>query len=373
NFHNAELIDIAPYLKAGTNQIRVTALNTGDAPGPAGLLGALKISFADGTQKTLETGTSWEAAQTADGPYSPAKELGSSGMGPWGFSEAEQIYPSYPTTARVLSSLKVVPDFSSSEPMRYIHRRINDGDMYFVANATERDINTTATFRVAGRQPQWWNPITGETRDLNNYKAAQGVTTIPLSLAPSESGFVIFRKPARKPVPTQKNFPIYRPLTTLSNPWQVAFDPKWGAPAKLTFNALEDWTKRPEPDLKHYSGKAVYTTTFDLPSGTRPATTKYRLSLGLVKNMASVKLNGRDLGVVWCDPWSAAIPTALLKPKGNQLEVTVANLWINRLIGDSGKPEAQRLTQTTYNPYNPNSPLQPSGLLGPVTLQTSPN
>ncbi len=371
NFHNADLLDIAPFLKPGTNDIRVTALNTGGAPGPAGLIGSIQISFADGTQKTLDSGASWEAAQTESGPWSPALELGPVGMGPWGLTQPEQIYPSYPATASMLASMKVAPDFSSGEPMRFIHRRLPDGELYFIGNATESPIDTTATFRVAGRQPQWWNPITGETRALTNYKAANGLTTIPVSLAPSESGFVIFRGSAGKPTPTQPNFPTYRTLTTLSNPWQVAFDPKWGAPASLTFTTLDDWTTRSEPDLKHYSGKATYTTTFDLPNGTRPASTKYRLSLGVVKNLATVKVNGHDLGIVWCDPWVVTVPTTYLKPTGNQLEVTVANLWINRLIGDSGKPQEQRLTQTTYNPYNPNSPLQPSGLLGPVTVQTS--
>jgi len=89
-----------------------------------------------------------------------------------------------------------------------------------------------------------------------------------------------------------------------------------------------------------------------------------------VKNLASVKLNGRDLGIVWCAPWRVVVPAGMLKARGNKLEIIVANLWSNRLIGDSGKPENQRLSHTTYSQYNDKSPLQPSGLLGPVVLES---
>ena len=93
----------------------------------------------------------------------------------------------------------------------------------------------------------------------------------------------------------------------------------------------------------------------------------YRLK-HTVKSHQAIKLNGRDLGIVWCAPWRVEVPGGLLKTQGNQLEITVANLWINRLIGDAALPEAKRLTWTTRNPYKPDSPLQASGLLGPVSL-----
>jgi hypothetical protein len=86
-----------------------------------------------------------------------------------------------------------------------------------------------------------------------------------------------------------------------------------------------------------------------------------------VDNLASVKLNGQDVGYVWCAPCQVDV-TGKLKPGVNQLEITVANLWPNRLIGDAGLPEGMRATRTTWNPYNANDKLLPSGLLGPVTL-----
>jgi hypothetical protein len=91
------------------------------------------------------------------------------------------------------------------------------------------------------------------------------------------------------------------------------------------------------------------------------------LDLGKVEVMAAVRLNGRDLGTVWCAPWRVDISSAV-KPGVNELEITVANLWSNRLIADAALPPEQRRTWTSRNPYKPDSTLQPSGLLGPVRL-----
>ena len=139
----------------------------------------------------------------------------------------------------------------------------------------------------------------------------------------------------------------------------------------MTFDSLVDWTRRPEPGIKYYSGKAVYQNTFYLPLGAVEPGKKYYLDLGLVKNLARVRLNGNDIGVVWCYPWRLDATDAL-RNGDNRLEIEVANLWPNRLIRDAGQPAEQRLTWTTENPYKPDSPLLPSGLLGPVTLLVVP-
>jgi hypothetical protein len=208
--------------------------------------------------------------------------------------------------------------------------------------------------------------MTGARRDLPNFTEVDGRTSLLLRLDPLQSGFVVFRKPAGTPSPNVENFTKPVPGITLAGPWQVSFDPKWGGPEKVAFDNLEDWSQRPEPGIKHYSGKAVYRTTFDA-SGDVPEGRTF-LSLGDVKNMASVRLNGTDLGVAWCMPWRLEIPKGLLRERGNELEVTVANLWINRLIGDSALPRSKRLTWSTYTPFRRDAPLEPSGLLGPVIL-----
>ena len=224
-----------------------------------------------------------------------------------------------------------------------------------------------------GRQPEWWNPLTGSCRDLPQFESKGGITTLTVRLPALESGFVVFRKPTAKPSGAGTNFSETKALQTLTAPWEVSFDPKWGGPEKIVFGALDDWSKRSEPGIRHYSGKAVYRTTFD--HHVMDAEKRLFLSLGEVKNLATIKLNGHDLGIVWCAPWRVEVPAHLIKAQGNQLEITVANLWINRLIGDSGLPESKRLTWTTRNPYKPHSPLQASGLLGPVQIisNTIPN
>ena len=368
NFHQVQSVDIAPYLRAGANEIQVVATNIGDAPGPAGLLGNLSVNFADGTTQNLPTSTSWSAAQASDGPWSAAKDLGTFNMAPWGVTNPPApLYQSYDATAKLLQSLGVAPDFSADEPMRFIHRKLNNGDLYFVANSSAQPIETTATFRTAGNAPAWWNPIDGTMRALPDYQSSNGTTRLPLKLAAYESGFVIFRTSNPK---TQRggNFPQRRIIATLNAPWNVSFDPRWGGPKSVRFDRLDDWSKRAEEGIKYYSGQAVYKTSFDAPANLSN-NSGYSLALGEVRDLASVKLNGRDLGVIWCSPWRVNIPAGVLKPQNNQLEITVANLWVNRLIGDSGKPEAQRLTSTTFQPFRPDSPLQTSGLLGPVTVE----
>ena len=139
----------------------------------------------------------------------------------------------------------------------------------------------------------------------------------------------------------------------------------------LEFAALADWRQPAPSAVRQFSGIASFRRTFDLPAELPAAPSHLWLDLGTVHCMARVRLNGHDLGVVWTAPWSVDIARAV-RPRDNQLEIDVANLWPNRLIGDAGQPAAQRHTWTTWNPYQATDPLLPSGLLGPVTLHTPP-
>jgi hypothetical protein len=375
DFNVITTMDVGALLKPGHNAVTVVADNGDNKPNPAGLIGALHVCFSDGGTQTVNTDQRWTNASTENGDWKHSLELGASDMAPWRLNglaapapSRRDLYPSYDTTAQLLSTLGVPRDFSSCRPMRYIHRREGEGDFYFVANAEDKAWTVDCRFRVTGRQPEWWDPVTGERRELTQYEVVDGKTCIYLHLHPFESGFVVFRHPAVNPPQPRQTSPRRNTMATLTAPWEVSFDPKWGGPEKVVFGTLEDWSKRPEPGIKYYSGKAVYRTTFDAPIDT--VKDRRFLSLGTVKNMASVKLNGTDLGVVWCDPWRVEIPAALLREKDNQLEITVANLWINRLIGDSALPKKERLTWSTLEPFKPDSPLQESGLMGPVSIMT---
>ena len=156
-------------------------------------------------------------------------------------------------------------------------------------------------------------------------------------------------------------------VAELSGAWTVAFDPKWGGPEKVVFEKLDDWTKRPEEGIKYYSGTAVYKKTFDLADLPSLPKKGCFLDLVAVNYLARVRLNGRDLGVVWTAPWRVDI-SGVAREKGNELEIEVVNTWLNRLVGDAHLPAERRLAKTNAQ-YPPDQPLMPSGLLGPVTVR----
>ena len=154
---------------------------------------------------------------------------------------------------------------------------------------------------------------------------------------------------------------------TINGPWKVSFTPGWDAPESVTFTALDDWSKRPEEGIRHYSGTAVYHTSFDR---TAPVSGGVRLNLGQVAVIAEVWLNGVSCGVAWTAPYQVDISKAL-KAGRNELEVHVANTWANRLIGDEQLAPDKRRTWTTFHSFKKDTPLVSSGLLGPVTVQVS--
>jgi hypothetical protein len=285
--------------------------------------------------------------------------------------------------------------------LKSIHRSDGKVDVYFVANLLQTNGAAKCAFGVSGKQPELWNPNTGETRELPEFESAGGKTIVPLQFAPAESWFVVFRKPVAsgEQSAAAKNFPAKKVVGEIGGTWLVQFDPKWGGPGKpVTFAALNDWTNRSEPGIRYYSGTAVYKNEFDLPSSeTINRKSKLFLDLGTVRDIAKVSLNGRDLGVVWTAPWRVDI-TKAVKSKHNQLVVKVTNCWANRQIGDeqepadcefgkgdmgyggplkafpdwvvkdAPRPSAGRYTFTTWNYFNQNSHLESSGLIGPVSI-----
>ena len=248
----------------------------------------------------------------------------------------------------------------------YIHRVIDGADVYFVINQTDDPVTLNALFRVSGRQPELWNALDGTRQIATLFAQTKGRTSVPLALEPYGSTFVVFRAPiaATAQGTTIRNSPT--PIAEISGPWSVSFDPKWGAPAQVTFDTLESWTARPEPGVKFYSGKATYSKTIDLRAALPGE--RLLLELGDVRDngIARVKLNGQDLGVTWTPPFRVDM-TAAAKTGANQLEIEVANSWRNRLVRDRDLPVAQRLTRTNVT-IKPDWQLVDSGLLGPVRV-----
>ncbi len=276
-------------------------------------------------------------------------------------------YGDFAAVTNWLGTQKLPPDFSSDGPVRFTHRRDGDTEIYFVANREAKVVEADCVFRVADKQPELFDPLTGETRPLPQFSKRDGGTEISLRFDPGQSYFIVFRKPMALEKSAAQNFPALIPVLELSGAWQVSFNPRWGGPESIIFETLTDWSQQPEDGIKFYSGTAVYHKSFELPAFGPLSGQKYFLELGDVKNVARVKLNGRDLGVVWCAPWRVEMGDAL-KIGSNQLEVQVANLWPNRLIGDLSLPAEKRYAWTTRNPFKKDSPLLPSGLLGPVRI-----
>ncbi len=370
-FHVADQVrrfDVTSLLTDGENEIRVTVDGSKHAAKlPFGVIAAVARWGSSGPPVIVATDNEWQV--TTDGGMDRAIEHGGFDAAPWKLTPASlqqaSLYPSYRVTARVLAARDIAPDFEG-EGVRAIHRRDGDEDLFFIANRQERENATTCAFRVSGKLPEWWDAVTGERRALGQFEEKNGRTLLPVRLAPHQSGFVVFRK-SDESRPAGENFPALVDLQTIDGPWEVSFDPRWGGPASVQFDHLQDWTERTEPGIRYYSGKATYRIRFDAANA--PAQRAMFLSLGRVHNLASVRLNGSDLGVVWCAPWRASLPAHALKAGGNELEITVANLWLNRLIRDSGLPEKERLTWIPDKyPFQPDDPLQPSGLLGPVRI-----
>jgi hypothetical protein len=152
----------------------------------------------------------------------------------------------------------------------------------------------------------------------------------------------------------------------ITGPWEVSFAPGWGAPEKITFDQLTDWTQRAEAGIKYFSGQATYRRTFEVPVLRAPGLALI-LDLGKVNDIATVRVNGRELGTLWQPPYRVDI-TAAAKPGENTLEVDLVNTWNNRLVGDAALPAGQRHTSITAPTVTKDSPLLPAGLMGPVTL-----
>jgi hypothetical protein len=298
---------------------------------------------------------------------------------------------------------------TSGQPvLRTLRRSEGKTDVFFLANIAASPGTVTARFPLDDRRPELWHPVTGEMRPLPGYKVGEGFIETPLNFEDSESCFIIFRptNSALSASSVAANFPVLRPDLSLADArWTVAFDPKWGGPTTTTFTVLTDWKDHPDAGIKYYSGTATYSTTFtapaDLADAAKIRAARVWLDLGVVNDLARVRLNGRDLGVVWTAPWRVEV-TDDLRAGENRLEIAITNTWANRLIGDeqqpadcewskgdqgfggplkaypdwilraSPRPSSGRYTFTTWNYFTASSPLRSSGLLGPVTLLSAP-
>jgi hypothetical protein len=284
------------------------------------------------------------------------------------------------------------------------------------------------TFRVSGKVPELWHADTGVMEKAPAYSESDGRTTVPLKFDPSGSIFVVFCSPSSDEhlssfrsdatyelkrandgstllLPLQPGRFVFQTTgstertldvaaaapAAIGGPWEIHFPPNWGAPEKVTMDRLVSWPDYPDDGVKYFSGTATYVKDVDIAADQLGDGSTLYLDLGTVKNLAHVKLNGTDLGILWKPPFRLDI-TAAAKPGSNHLEISITNLWPNRIIGDlnlpddiqwsgmkpaawpqwmlDGKPSPTgRLTFYTWRHWDKGASLLPSGLIGPVQLE----
>jgi len=350
------------------------------------------------------------------------------------------------TPREVLESLGVEPDviveaegdnteqssYQGQLPITYIHRYTPDADFFFVASSSEKPASGLLSFRITGKQPEFWYPDCGRIEKCSVYEEKDGRTIIPMIFNPAGSYFVVFREKAKAAPVTQVSLNETVALSTakrinpladtkkffkaggtlkietadgksveekigpekirpLDSDWMVSFDGV-GAPEARNFPTLYPWNESPDELLRYFSGTGIYKKTIDVK---KKEGEQIWLDLGLVEVIATVLVNGKEVEIEWKPPFLTEITDALKSGK-NELEIRVANLWGNRFIGDEQypddigfspsngilsqlpkwfvenkpRPQQGRKTFTTCRYYDKDDPLKPSGLLGPVSLIT---
>jgi len=315
-----------------------------------------------------------------------------------------------------METLHVAQDFSyqlnsdsgAGAGFDYVHRRTENADIYFVRNTSAAVVRASLWFRVKDRAPELWSADDGENRPALIYReTADGRTEIPLEFPASGSVFVVFEHSAAKHLVNLSKdgaeaFPSVVPgvgVFAASNgalvardagsyeatdnegrktvlqvaaddgvkfaTWTLAFPSGWGAPASVALPQFQSWTKMEDAGIRYFSGTATYHSELTVSDALKQR--QVWLNLGEVRDIASVVVNGKPVRTVWRAPFVVRVDEFLHAGK-NAIEIQVTNMWPNRLIGDL-QPGATPYTHTNVRAYKKDSPLFPSGLLEPVTIQ----
>jgi len=323
----------------------------------------------------------------------------------------------------VLDGLHLLPDFTYDSKLRnafinFTHRQLKEGELYMVANARPEVCDFTAKFRVTGLVPEIWDADAATRVPVANYTDDGRQISFPMRLAQHQSLFVLFRNSDGKRVPvtqvegsgflpasvvtftppggicltapqgnyeltlagsTNKNVRVDCPADLdLNSGWTVNFPEGYGAPDQITLDRLMDFSKSGIEGVKYFSGTATYSKTLTLRPEQIGGDLRLLLKLGTVGDGAEVVVNGKTVRTLWAYPFDVDI-TPYVKTGENRLEIKVTNVWHNRLVGDSGLPSDQRITQPLSKfsapifrnnvPFSRSTPLRPSGLIGPVRIE----
>jgi hypothetical protein len=253
---------------------------------------------------------------------------------------------------------------SSASALDYLHQRVGDVDLYFLRNASNQTSRHDITFRVTGKKPELWDAVTGEMLAPSTPRVLQdGREQLHIELPPFGSTVVAFTKDTTQHL-LQASPSTQSTSFKALHPWEITFQAGRGGPKDpIHMQALKDWTTSSDPAVRYFSGTATYRTSVLAPSV--PSGKRVWLNFGDIREIARVKINGVDAGTVWAKPLTLRVDR-YLKPGENQIEIEVTNLWPNRIIGDLQPGVTSRITSTNITKYKSDSPLLPSGLLGPI-------
>ncbi len=335
---------------------------------------------------------------------------------------------------QIMDEKGIGPDFDFSgntenTNLDFIHRKYGTVEAYFIRNKTSEWVTGAGTFRIKDKQPEMWDPVTGNIVDHKIYYMDNKGTTLPLCLEPYGSVFIVFGKSSNDdhfvsvlkdgkqvfPIQEKTGIPFKqckkypdpelvfmqpgkyqieaangKTLTvdakqdnkpiSVSGPWQISFEKGKKAPEKATFKKLKSWTDSDIDGIKYFSGIATYHNSFIIPEEKISTKHKIIIDLGNVKEVAQVYINDKNAGILWHTPYKKDI-SAFLKAGKNSLKIEIANTWANRMAGDAKLPKEQRITKSNItrlpNAWSfalkdiPNEEygLLESGLLGPVKIK----
>jgi hypothetical protein len=279
------------------------------------------------------------------------------------------------------------PDVALSPPTRnvgFIHRRTDSTEIYFIANASNQRARATATFRVKGKNPEWWDPFTGEVTTAAVLPSSGRGIVVQLDLEPYGSRLLVFgdRAAPDESVPAET---VHLPeVLDISRGWEVTFE---GTGRKIFMDTLRSWTEL--EGLQFFSGRATYQKKLVVPNDFLQAEIQVNLNLGEpvpipfkeggrfqawvtspVREAAEVYVNDRRVGVIWHPPYELNV-RPFLRSGENELRIVVGNLAVNEMAGrprpDYADLEARYGRRFTVQGWEFVQPI-PSGLTGPIRL-----
>lgn len=274
----------------------------------------------------------------------------------------------------LLQSAGVVREPCVDAGLRFIRRTHPGGYHYFIANRSDKPVDGWITLGTTAKSAVILDPRFADDAGLAAVRqGANGASQVYLQLLPGES--CILRTYTDRSVsgPAWNYHETEGEPQAIAGTWKVRFvegGPE--LPQSYETSELASWTTRDDPEAKRFAGTARYTIEFERPAA---AADDWILNLGKVCDSARVKLNGQDVGALWCAPFQISVGK-FLRPGRNTLEIEATNLAANRVRDlDRRKVnwkyfyDANVASLRQRGVLNAsNWPLLDSGLLGPVTL-----